>query len=439
MLKNDKVNIVIALLIAIGLWAYVMVEVNPEKDSPYKDVPITFLNTETLTDNGLILLSSSDVEVDVNVKGRVSDLKGVKKEDIKIYADLEGYKAGEHTIRLQIGRISNVEIETKQKISVVIDQLVTETKPIAVSMSGTVSDEIEPYIVQVSETEVAVTGAKTLVDSISKIDAPLDISKVGVQLKAFTVNLYPVNKEGHRVENVQLNTASVSVSAVNLAKKTVRLNVPVEGIESTDVERTVTLPKTITIKGLSADLNAVDLIAAEPLDVSGIYEDTVLKVTPILPDGVEAAANSQNLEAEVTVRGMGSRNFEYGREAVIAEGAAENMKVTIEDVDILLHVTGRDSIVEALTGDEFGFVVNVRNMKPGVHRVILNCRYDVQLSRVDFEPEVITVEIAANEETDNPDAGEDIAPAVPDGENGKETGTEGSSEAVVNPENVPAA
>lgn len=429
MLKNDRINMIIALLIAIGLWVYVVGVENPKKDIQIKDVPIIFVNGDTLAESDLTLLSVSDSYVDVQVTGVRSEIRNVDRNDIKITADLEGYKAGEHTIRLQIGRINNVEIETKQKISIVVDQLITEEKPVEVTLDGSISDDIEPYIVQVSQQTANVTGAKTLVDRIEKIEAPLDISKVESELKSFTVNLHPVDSEGETVRNVEVSADSVSVSAVNLNKKTVRLDVPVIGAESLDVERTVTVPKTITIKGLNEDLSKVSLITAEPLDISRIYEDMVLEVVPILPDGVEAASDSQKLQAQITVRGMESRSFEYSEEAVVAEGVAENMTVTLDDMDIVLHVTGRDTIVETLTADEFSFVVNVRNMKPGAHRVILNCRYDKPLSLVKFEPEVVTVHIAAQDETQNPAGDGDTEAPEADAETG-DAGTEAEQEPV---------
>ena len=96
MLKNDRINMILALLIAIGLWVYVVGVENPEKDIQIKDVPITFINEETLEENGLTMLSVSDSFVDVQVTGVRSDLKNVDKSDIKITADLEGYNEGEH-------------------------------------------------------------------------------------------------------------------------------------------------------------------------------------------------------------------------------------------------------------------------------------------------------------------------------------------------------
>ena len=84
MLKNDKVNFVIALILAIGLWVYVFVTDNQSMDTTIKNVPITIVNEDTLTDEGLVLLSVSDESISVSIKGDRGETGKIKKEDIRI-------------------------------------------------------------------------------------------------------------------------------------------------------------------------------------------------------------------------------------------------------------------------------------------------------------------------------------------------------------------
>lgn len=395
MLKNDRVNLVIALLIAIGLWVYVLGDVNPQDKVTIKNVPITFLNENTLEDEELVLLSVSDSVINVTVSGQRSDTKNVNISDIKVYADLEGYNEGEHTIRLRVVGPDNVEISetSKQKITVIIDELVTEKKPVSTTLTGNTNDDSEPYIVQVSKEEVNVTGAKSLVDSVVKLTAPLDASKVGDNLKAFDVKLTPVDANGNTVSGVSLGNNSVSISAVLLNKKTVNLDVPVIGQNGGGADRTVTVPKTITIKGTDAALSDISYITAEPINVANIYEDTLVPILPILPDGIELAANSQNLTAQVVVKGMESVTFEYDKNAVELNGVPDDVKVTISDVTIKLVVTGRESIISALKEDDFHFSVDISDLEPGTHKVSLDCKYDKSISEVDYTPQEIEVNI----------------------------------------------
>ena len=56
MLKSKKLNIVLAILAAVVLWAYVLGEVNPNTSDTIRGVPITFANEDMLEAGGLTIL-----------------------------------------------------------------------------------------------------------------------------------------------------------------------------------------------------------------------------------------------------------------------------------------------------------------------------------------------------------------------------------------------
>jgi len=272
------------------------------------------------------------------------------------------------------------------------------------------------------------------------------VEKVGNELKAFSVPLNPVKADGTAVEGVTLDVSSASVSAVNLNKKTVRLDVPITGINTMDTSRVVTVPKTITIKGMDADMAGITSVTAEPVDVSDIFEDTSIPIVPVLPEGVEAAANSQDLQVQVTVKGIASRVFEYSKDVVIAEGVAEDAMVSLEDVAIRLTVTGKEAVTSYLSEGDFSFAVNVKNLEAGTHQVELQCRYDKELELVNFEPKLVTVVITATQPDSEEPSGEggstaDGGDAESDTEPGDETdsATQESSGVQTDGETAPEA
>jgi len=397
MLKNDKVNLVIALLIAIGLWGYVMIVENPVDDRAIKNVPIAFVHEDLLEDSGLVRISTSDSTVTATVEGHLTSLSDVDKNDIRVVADLEGLQAGEHTIQLRVtGKPDDVDVElNKRKITVVIDRVVTREKNITAYVSGNQSDEREPYIIELEKTAVDVTGAESLVEKVKTISAVLDVKLVGDELRAINVDLLPVDADGNTVEGVTLKEKSISITAVMLNKKTVPLDVPVIGMESeTGGIRTVNVPKTITVKGYASSLRSISSITAEPLDVSRIFEDATLPVVPLLPQGIEVASNSQNLQARVEVEGLQSRSFTYGEEAIILEGMDEGVHAQLADTAVILTVIGRELDVELLTEADFYFIANVSGLEAGTHQVELFCQHEKNISELSFTPKEVTVTIS---------------------------------------------
>ena len=69
MLENKKLNMIISLLIAISLWAFVIGEVNPEASRSYRDIPIRFVNQETLEQSDLAVYTVSQRTVNVTLRG----------------------------------------------------------------------------------------------------------------------------------------------------------------------------------------------------------------------------------------------------------------------------------------------------------------------------------------------------------------------------------
>ena len=61
MLENKNVLKIISLIIAILLWVYVMGEVNPDTKEKISDIEVTFVNTETLADEGLAVVHEQDL------------------------------------------------------------------------------------------------------------------------------------------------------------------------------------------------------------------------------------------------------------------------------------------------------------------------------------------------------------------------------------------
>lgn len=393
MLKNNKVNFVIALVAAICLWAYVLGDDSSSYSDTIRNVPINYINAQTLEENGLVVLESSAETVNITYTGQRTVKNKVKEKDFKVTADLEGLKEGDNTVKLVVEKPENVEVKSIsiQKVIVTVDILAEEEKPVNVVITNQTSDDSEPYIVQVSSETAKIRGAKTLVDSVVALNAPLDASKVGNSLKSLSIELIPVDGRGSKVENVTPEYDNVSVTAIMHNKKTVSLNVPVIGNENTYINRDISLPKTITIKGTDENLSRVGSVNCRPIDVSDIFEDTTVDIEPILPEGIEAAANSQNLKARIIVTGVATRTFDFTENDIVLEGVGENSILTVENVNVKVSVSGNTEVVDQITKDDFRLYANVEGLAPGTHLVELKCVCENKGLETEYNPSEIKV------------------------------------------------
>lgn len=396
MLKSKKFNIVLALIIAIALWAYVLGEVNPESSVTIKNVPINFTNQDSLEDTGLTLLKSSDTTININISGKRTVITKADADDFSVTADIEGLKKGENTVRLNISGPDDVKIEhvNIEKVKVEIDELATSEKDVKVVINGQPGDDKEADIIEQSLDTVKVTGAKTLVDKVDKVNAVVELKNIGSEMSSFDTELTPVDKGGLQVLNVRLGNSKVKITAVMLNKKTVNLNVPVTGENSGDVERIVSVPKTVMIKGTEDALKDITEITCKTLDVSGVYSNTSIELIPQLPDGVKLSDDSDGISAKVTVKDLSKKTFEFGQNDINLLNKSEGLTYTVNTAKLSVEAIGRENVINELSAADFTVSADVSGLGKGMHTVtvVVTCGKDILSAELSVERVEITIE-----------------------------------------------
>lgn len=399
MLKSNKVNLILALIVAIVLWSYVLVDVNQSSIETVKGIPITIINEDELEANDLVLLSTDYEKVNITYSCQRTFSGKIKDSEFSVTADVEGLKKGTHKVKLFISAPDDVSVENINipKITVTIDDLVTVEKTVTPVIDNSDGDETEPNILQVSDDTVSVKGAKSLVDRVVTMNAVLDASKVETEMKSFTVPLVAVDDSGKEIENVQLSKKNVSLTAVLFKKKTVDLEVTVDGLESSDFQRSVSVPKTITIKGRDSVLANIDKITCQNVNLEDVYEDTAIALTPILPSGVNLATESETLYLKVSVKGVETNTFTFSENDVAISGVSENMSATVESVDIKVTVTALSDAMEEISAEDFQLTADVTGLEAGNHSVSLVCTCSKEYTDMEYTPEEINITINAEQ------------------------------------------
>lgn len=393
MLKNNKINFVLALLAAICLWAYVLGDDGSSYGGTMRNIPVNYINAEALEGAGLVVLDTPTETVNVSYTGQRSLKNKVKITDFKVTVDLEGLREGENTVKVVVEKPENVEIKniSVQKVKVIVDKLAEEEKPVNVVITNQTSDDSEPYIVQVSREKIKVRGAETLVNSVTSLNAAVDASKVGMTMKSLSIELVPVNSKGEKVENVKLEYDNVSVTTIMHNKKTVSLKVPVIGNNNTFVTREISVPKTITIKGTDELLSKIDSITCKTVDVSDIFENTQIPIQPLLPEGIEIATDSQNLQVIVSVAGAATREFTFSENDIVLEGVDEDTIPTVDNITVKVSVSGNAEVIEQITESDFQLYADVSGLEKGVHTVALKCVCENKGIEMEYNPSEIKV------------------------------------------------
>ena len=102
-MKNKLMSAALSLLIAFGLWMYVITEVSPGSEWTYYDIPVKMEGETVLKERNLIITDMSSTDVDLTLSGNRSDLNELNSSNITLKADMTKiYDPGTHKIGYDI-------------------------------------------------------------------------------------------------------------------------------------------------------------------------------------------------------------------------------------------------------------------------------------------------------------------------------------------------
>lgn len=297
MLNSKKANLVLAFILAVALWFFVVGQMNPETKKTYRNVPVTLLNEQTLSDSGLAVRRVSAENMRVTVKGKRDVVSSLTKTDIVASVDLANAAEGQNKLQINIKIPENIEIDNQSldDITVSVEDLVVENKNVSVTYDGDPEEGYEPYTVKLDPGIVQVSGAKSLIDKVSSIKATVPIEDVAETLTTVNSQLYAVSRSGGVID-ATLQTATCKVTCVLYKTKEVKLKVKTYGSQD-DVK--ISAPKKVTIKGEESSIEKIKSIETKGVALSSLKAGNEVKLEPELPDGVVMAEKDKEIKGKV--------------------------------------------------------------------------------------------------------------------------------------------
>lgn len=396
MLKNNRVVFILALIMAIALWAYVLGTVDPVRTVTLRDIPIRLLDQSELSDQNLVITSMDHEGINVTFTAKRSIANKIKTDDFTAVADLRGIKLGDNMIKISVTRPSNITLESisSEYLNITTEQYITAEKEIEATIINPTKEETEPTIIKMSEDKVSVSGATTAVNKVKKVVAELDAGRMEPEPKSITAELKALDANGEQVEGVTLAFSNVTITAVLQSTREVPLEVPVSGQDSGSVNRTIKVPLTVIIKGDDDSINAVEKITCETVDLSDYYESAEIHLIPLLPDGVELSEDSVNPMAQVTVYNAGTVTLDFNENDINVTGIGSGRSARIANVNLKITVKGRSTVINALTKENFILSADVTGLDDGTNSVKLKAVCDLEgVDSVTAEPENVLIEI----------------------------------------------
>ena len=100
-MQNKKVLMLISLLIAIGLWIFVMGNVDPRISERVSDVQVEMQGTSALEAEDLTATIVKPTTVTVTIEGKRSQVKKAKDKGIRAYVDVSTCEYGRNETEIR--------------------------------------------------------------------------------------------------------------------------------------------------------------------------------------------------------------------------------------------------------------------------------------------------------------------------------------------------
>lgn len=370
-MKNHKwkMNLglkIIAFLFSIVLWVIVVNIDDPIISRQFRNVPVSVVNEEVVTNKGKTysILDGTDT-VTVTVFAKRSLFSKISASNIVALADLSQMDVSTWLVPLKVS-ITNFEGEYESaetnpvNLQLEIEDITKKVFPVSVNTIGT---QEEGYVIgdlTTSPKEIEIGGSQSMVDSIQKVIATVDVSGISSNRTLKAIKLSYLDSDGNTMDTSRLSNnvgeSGVSVYVQVLQKKEILLEFqtsgkPAEGYVCTEVSYE---PETIEVCGTKQNLEKLESIQipANAVNISGetSKKTVTVDIQPYLPEGIELTdTTANNVVVTVKIDKIGTKTIEVPVESIVINNLNKKLSVEMNSKqDLILQIEGSEEALAVL-------------------------------------------------------------------------------------------
>ena len=376
-MKNKLGPVLLSIILAVGLWMYVITTVSPNSKTTISNVDVDFEGESWLLENrNLMITDGMDTTVDLELSGNRSDLNKLNRSNITLKVDLTKiYEAGVTELAFTPSYPSEVSpsaitVDSRNPASIrlTVEKRLTREIPVNVVFVGSVPEGFiaDTENVALDYPVVNIKGPASVVEQIEQ-------ARIEVALEEQTESL----SESYRYTLCDGEGNPVDVALVTTDVAEVRLDVKIQRFQEIPLKLNVIYgggategytsyeikPKSIRVSGSEAVLEDLTEIVLGTVNFAELTENTQMTFPINLPEGVTNITGITEAVADISFVGLSIKEFAIEQITVVnvPEGLQyelmnEVVKVTLRGpVAKINQIEPKDIVVTVdLTGKEVG-------------------------------------------------------------------------------------
>lgn len=276
---------IICLLVACGLWVYVMTDQNPIMERNV-EVRLQQMNLP----NHMMAFNVPD-KVVVKVRGTRTKVSDNLENKIVATLNMKTATEGQQTIPVKVSFPNGDVVQViPSEVSVYVDTVSEKKVPVVTRIVGAISNDMTIGHSVITPAQVTLRGATHRIDKVNKVVAPIDVTDHQGDFQTES-ELVAVSDDGYDIPNMKIIPERVMVQAT-MVSQMLSVDIPVKLVMSGElpkgiiVTKSEVLPDKVRITAPPSMLKELKAINTKPVDVSKLEGSMVVAAELDLPEKV---------------------------------------------------------------------------------------------------------------------------------------------------------
>ena len=394
-LGSKRFLLLVSLGVAVLTWsALVVSDATLTRPKFFTNVPVSVTNESTLKSRGYIVMDDikelvpgvrMTVEVTQQNYGRVTSTSYNPHFDL---SKIEG--EGENTLSVQFSsQLYGPVIDcVPGSVTVNVERYMTRRVPVVLELTGFAPEDVYLDSYRTDPNMLSVSGPKSLVTSVARAVAKLDVSTLSldrmsdrtaldVELqdasgKVIVSDKLEITNQTVIPDSVIVDTEVVPAAMVPLAIDSLVTGEPAEGYELANI---FVEQDALRVAAKEELLGSMEFITTEaPLDITGATDnvDGYVKIKRLvgienaLPSEIAVTAEIVEETLERTLRNVG----------ITVENLSADLEARLSVRQSAVQVTGPHSFVNELKSSNVRLYVDVKGLEAGEHELVVQADID---------------------------------------------------------------
>lgn len=378
MMKRNIWTAVLSILIAFGLWVYVVTVVRPESSKTYYNIPVVLEGESILTGRDLMIVGGKNATVTMEVYGNRTDLDKINSGNITIVADLTRIdRAGEVELSYDYsfpGDVASGALSVLNRnpgtITLMVEERVSNEIDVIPTFVGEAPDS-SMYIVDkgnlvLDHPTVKITGPESVLARIDHAKIEVDLTgRNETFIDTYRITLCDKNGEGVNAELVTASVAEVRGELKIEYYKDIPLTVAIEegGGATKETCRLHYSPETIRVSGNQKVLSKLSSILLGTIKLAELPKATAVPFTIVLNEGLTNLDGLTEAKVYVTFPGLATKDFTVTK--IQALNVPEGMEYELITQALKVTVRGPQEEISKLTLNDITVTIDFADAVAG--------------------------------------------------------------------------